>query len=411
MRAQRLGSSRPSDLDAEAGLRRRRRRCRRGRRRPRRGRRLRAGARRRVARARAHVGLEPRPHLGLDRIHRVRGAHEQRVEVRPAPGQVGDHLGHPHLADQLARGRIDPHAARRRAPDIAARIALHAVGQAALALRDDAAGEHAPVHQRAVGGDVEHADQGLHRVVDVEALLVGREAQPIRLVEHVALHQQFGRPAARRHAVHALEAELPRPLHPVHRHAPVPGIGEVDRAVGFHHDVVGAVELVAVEMRSEHVALPVGALAHQARGGVLAHDEVQLLVVGHAVALVGRALDLAHAAALVPAPAHVGRHVGEQQVVLDRVPDRPFGKREAGPDLADRRPAVDQLLELALDHHVRHLRAPCSALKPGTSCAAPATASAARAPGPAGGRRSGCPPPWRGGRARAAGTSPGSAAS
>src|SRR6185295_7367571 len=128
----------------------------------------------------------------------------------------------------------------------------------------------------------------------------------------------------------------------------------------------------------------------------------------HAVALVGRPLDLAHAAALVPAPAHVGRHVGKQQIVLDRVPDRAFGKREAGADLADRRPAVDQLLELALDHHVRHLRALACALTPGTSSAAPATAPAARAPDPAGGRRSGCPPPWRGGRARAGGTSPGS---
>ena len=91
---------------------------------------------------------------------------------------------------------------------------------------------------------------------------------------------------------------------------------------------------------------------------MLAHDQVQVLVVGHAVALVGRALDLAHAAALVPAPAHVGRHVGEQQVVLDRVPDRPFGEGEAGADLADRGPAVDQLLELALDDDVRHATRP-----------------------------------------------------
>ena len=401
MSAQRPGSRRSSDLSAGGAACC----CGGGGRRRRRG----GGARRLVARAarraaagaRLHVGLAPRADLGLDRIDRVRGAHVERLEVGTAPGEVGDQLGHAHLADQLARGRIHPHAARPRAPDVAARVAFHAVGQAGLALRHQAAGEHPPVHQRAVGGEVEHADQRLHGVVDVEPVLVGREAEPVGLVEHVALDHQLGRAAAGRHAVDALEAQLPRPLHAVHRHAPVPGIGEVDGAVGLHHHVVGAVQLVALEVRGDHLALAVGALAHQAGGGMLAHDQVQVLIVGHAVALVGGALDLAHAAALVPAPAHVGRHVGEQQVVLDRVPDRPFGEGEAGADLADRGPGVDQLLELALDDDVRHRTRP---LTPGTSCAGRATASAAPARRPAGGPRSGCPPPWRGGRARAAGT-------
>ena len=100
-------------------------------------------------------------------------------------------------------------------------------------------------------------------------------------------------------------------------------------------------------MRREHLAPAVGALAHQARGRVLADDQVEVGVIGHAVALVRRPHDLAHAAALVPAAAHVGRHVGEQQIVIDRVPDRPFGEGEAGAELADRRIDVDQMLEFA----------------------------------------------------------------
>ena len=85
---------------------------------------------------------------------------------------------------------------------------------------------------------------------------------------------------------------------------------------------------------------------------MLADDQVQVLIVGHAVAFVGRTLDLAHAAALIPAPPHIGRHVREQQIVIDRVPDRPLGEGEAGADLADCGPGVDQLLELALDDDV-----------------------------------------------------------
>ena len=351
MRAQRLGSRRVKPLSADAvwggggdagagaGCATRSR--------------LEAGsAARSAAGSGAHVRLEARPDLGLDRVDRVRGAHEERVEIGSAPGEVGDHLGDPQLADQLAGRRIDPHPARPGNPDVAARIAFHAVGQTGLALRDDAAGEHSPVHERAVRAHVEHADQRLHRIVDVEAMLVGREAQPIRLVEHVALDQQLRRPAAGRHAIDALKPELARPLDAVHRHAAIPRVGKIDRSVGFDAHVVGAVELVALEVRGQHLAPSVRALAHQARGGVLAHDQVQVLIVGHAVALVGGALDLAHAAALVPTSPHVGRHVREQQVMLDRMPDRALGEGEAGAHLADRRPAVDELLELSLHDDV-----------------------------------------------------------
>ena len=83
------------------------------------------------------------PTLVLHRVDRVRRGHEQRVEIRRRPRQIGHQLGHAHLAEQAAGRRIDPHAARRRDPDVALRVALHAVRHAGLELGADAAREHA----------------------------------------------------------------------------------------------------------------------------------------------------------------------------------------------------------------------------------------------------------------------------
>src|SRR5215468_11279553 len=108
----------------------------------------------------------------------------------------------------------------------------------------------------------------------------------------MTIDQQFWRAAAGRHAIDALKAELPRPLDAVDRHAAVPGIAEIDRAAGMDADVVRAVELLVLEMRGEHLAPPVRPFADERGGGMLADDEVQLGVIGHAVAFVRRTLDL-----------------------------------------------------------------------------------------------------------------------
>src|SRR6185295_14109325 len=57
--------------------------------------------------------------------------------------------------------------------------------------------------------------------------------------------------------IDALETELPRPLDTINRHAPVPGIAEVDRTAGMDTDVVRAVEFLVLEMRGEHLAASV----------------------------------------------------------------------------------------------------------------------------------------------------------
>jgi hypothetical protein len=87
---------------------------------------------------------------------------------------------------------------------------------------------------------------------------------------------------------------------------------------------------------------------------MLADDQVELGVIGHAVAFVRGTLDLGHAAPRIPAPAHVARHVREQEVVIDRMPDRPLRELEPGADLADRRIGIDQRIEFAPQGDVGH---------------------------------------------------------
>src|SRR5882757_8942788 len=102
------------------------------------------------------------------------------------------------------------------------------------------------------------------------------------------IDHELWRATAGQNAIDALETELPRPLDAIHRHAPVPGIAEVDRSTGMDTDVVRAVELLTLEMRGEYLAPPVRPFANERRRGMLADDQVQLGVVGHAVALVRR---------------------------------------------------------------------------------------------------------------------------
>jgi hypothetical protein len=104
---------------------------------------------------------------------------------------------------------------------------------------------------------------------------------------------------------------------------------------------------------------------------MLTDDEVEIGVIGHAIAFVRRPHDLAGAAARIPAAAHIGRHVREQQIVIARVPDRAFGEGEARPRLPDRRVLVDQFLEVLTDHRVGH---GASAIRPETSFASARTA-------------------------------------
>ena len=276
---------------------------------------------------------------------------EQSAPVRPAPGEIADEFRHPQLADQLALDRIDPDAAGAGDPEIAFGVAFHPVGNAGLR-PDDAGGEDAWRAEPPVRQDVEDADIVLDGVVDEEPVFRRAEAESVGLVEQVAVDDELRFAAARRNAVYALESQLARPLDAEDGHASVPRVREVDRAVRLHDDIVRAVQLQPLEMRGQDLAPTVRAFADQARGRVLADDEIQLGIEGHAVAFVRRPHDLVHAPP-IPAPAHIARHVREQQMLLLRMPDGPLAELEAAAELADRRPEIDELGELRVDGGVR----------------------------------------------------------
>ena len=209
----------------------------------------------------------------------------------------------------------------------------------------------------------------------------------------MTVDHELRRAPAGRHAVDALKAELTRALDAVHGHAAVPRIREIDRAVRAHADIVRAVELLALEVRREDFAAAI-VLANEARGRVLADDQAETGVVGHAVALVGRLHHLAHAAALVVAAAHVGGHVGEQQKLIARMPDRAFGEGESAGQPFDRRFEIDQVGKLATQGGVGHRMPPfCrpEIFRRGTSCASAKTERPVRGSNPGGGQRPGPP--------------------
>src|SRR5207247_7521379 len=85
-------------------------------------------------------------------------------------------------------------------------LSLHdALPLVALGLRP-----HTAVLERPARGDLEHADVLACGVVDEQALLVQREAEPVGTVEVV--HEQLGRRRVGAGAIDALEGELLGPL-------------------------------------------------------------------------------------------------------------------------------------------------------------------------------------------------------
>jgi hypothetical protein len=220
-------------------------------------------------------------------------------------------------------------------------VALHAVDHAFVVIpAADTFGERAAVAQRAVRSDVEHADMRARRVVHVQDVLVRREAQPVRLAEVVRFAVQD---AVRRDAIHTLVIELLCPLEPEHGHASVGRIGEVDRPVRSHHDVVRAVQLLALPVRGENRALARGRFHDEGAGDVLANVEIPRAVIGHAVALIARIAHFEDAFACAPPAADVARHVAEVEALLFGVPDRPLAEPEPCTELLDRRVRLNQL--------------------------------------------------------------------
>ena len=95
----------------------------------------------------------------------------------------------------------------------------------------------------------------------------------------------------------------------------------------------------------EDLAAAVAPLADELARDVLADEQVQIGVVGHAVALARGAQHLDDAAAGRVLAPDVAGHVGEEQVMLGRVPDRPLGEREPGGEVLDTRALLHEVVD------------------------------------------------------------------
>src|SRR5262249_22047370 len=95
-------------------------------------------------------------------------------------------------------------------------------------------------------------------------------------------------------------------------------------------DVVRAIQLAALVVGGKHAYRAVKFGANDATGRVFAGQHAAVPVIGIAVRHVARLAEGGDTTSGRPAPHVVARHVGEGQVLLPRMPDRPFGEFETG---------------------------------------------------------------------------------
>src|SRR5262249_41703101 len=170
------------------------------------------------------------------------------------------------------------------APEIAVDVAAHAVGRAGSGIDQHAlVGKLGAVGRNVIGQDL--AVRYAARFHNVEDFFVGRKAQPIRS-QH-AFGDDGGFSGC---AIDAIDVGVDLGFGLVAfvvAKQPQHGIREPDRAVGFHHHVVGRVEPLGVERSHQHADGTVIFGSHHAPAAMLAGDEPALTVAGVAVGEIG----------------------------------------------------------------------------------------------------------------------------
>src|SRR5262249_19218062 len=126
-------------------------------------------------------------------------------------------------------------------------------------------------------------------------------------------------------------------------------VGEVDRAVGLDHDVVGAVQSLALETLGEHGARTVVRDARDATAVVLGGDHATLSIEGEAVGVPprvrGQLRPLGQAA---PARDALVRDIAEEQGA--GAPHRPLREGEPACHAFDGRIGGDEIVQRAVTH-------------------------------------------------------------
>ena len=96
---------------------------------------------------------------------------------------------------------------------------------------------------------------------------------------------------------------------------------------------------------------------------MFANQQVQIGIIGHAVAFVGRFGNLNHPVSRHKFAPGVARHVGKDQVLLNRVPQRTFGKNISRSDLAYRLVLSNQVPKTVIFGDMTHLLFPFRRLR------------------------------------------------
>src|SRR4030081_2399306 len=133
----------------------------------------------------------------------------------------------------------------------------------------------------------------------------------------------------------------------------VAGVGEPDRVVSGHHDVVRRIELLAVEAVEDGRDSAVVLGARDTPGVMLAAEQPPLPVPGIAVRIVRRLAEHTHVTVfLVPAHHSIVGNVAPDQAAIVPDIDRPFGPAEPGGDALD-----GGIADLVLEAWVERLHA------------------------------------------------------
>jgi len=184
---------------------------------------------------------------------------------------------------------------------------------------------------------------------DIELLLVGREGEAIGAGDLVDHHGELAGCG-----IEAIDGGLVVALRLVALVVAQDAegrIGEPNRAVGFHHHVVGRVQGLAVVGIGQHGDGAVILEAHDAPRIVLAGDQPAAPVTGVAVGVVrGLAEDRDRTRLLVPAQHAVVGDVAPQQIAAVAEIDRSLGPAAAGVEPFDRGERQAILVERRIEH-------------------------------------------------------------
>ncbi len=248
------------------------------------------------------------------------------------------------VAEDGAVGGVAADADAGARPDIAGLVDAEPVEDARLAGREEPPAGEAPVvgDVEDAHGEGQAADMGAAGLDDVEAPLVGREGEPVRLDEVV--RDEGDRAGKRIGAVDVLPADLGGAAAAELRVVgAVGGVGEPDGAVRLHHDVVRAVEAPAVIAVGDDGDRAVGLGPRHPPAAALAGDEAALAVDGVAVGEAARrAEDADLSRAVVVAEKTVAGDVAEDERAVGGKPGRPLAEIGAGPERDEGRLRPDQ---------------------------------------------------------------------